>query len=149
MSATVRTPPPTVSGMKARRAVRSTMSRSVPATFGGRRDVQEDEFVGALGRIALGELGRVALIDEVHEARALDDAAVGDVQAGDDPPAQHQAAFTSSTKFARSRRPSAPLRSGWNWTPSVRPRAMADTNASPWVVSATTIVSLVVVGAPA
>ena len=34
MSSTLRTPPPTVSGMKARRAVRSTMSSSVPRPSG-------------------------------------------------------------------------------------------------------------------
>ena len=78
--------------MNARRAVRSTMSRSVPRPFGRGGDVEEDELVGALGGVALGELGRIALIDEIDEVGALDDAAVGDVEAGDDAAAEHQAA---------------------------------------------------------
>ena len=99
------------------------------AALGRGGDVEEDELVGALRGVALGELGRIALVDEVDEAGALDDAAVGDVEAGDDAAAEHQAARTRSTKLASSRRPSRPLRSGWNWTPSSAPRATADTNA--------------------
>ena len=68
------------------------MSRSVPRRSGAARDVEEDELVGAFGRVALGELGRVALVDEVDEAGALDDAAVGDVEARDHAAAEHQAA---------------------------------------------------------
>ena len=62
------------------------------AALGRGGDVEEDELVGALGRVALGELGRIALVDEVDEAGALDDPAVGDVEARDDPAAEHQAA---------------------------------------------------------
>ena len=63
------------------------------ATALGRgRDVEEDELIGAFGRVALGELGGIALIDEVDEAGALHDAAVGDVEARDHPAAEHQAA---------------------------------------------------------
>ena len=58
ISSTVRTPPPTVSGMNARRAVRSTMSRSVPRRSGAAADVEEDELVGALCGVALGEFRR-------------------------------------------------------------------------------------------
>ena len=78
----------------------------------GRADVEEDELVGALGRIALGEGGRVALVNEVFEADALDDATVGHIEAWDHAPAKHQAARTRSTKLASRRRPSRPLRSG-------------------------------------
>ena len=106
------------------------------APLGRRGDVEEDELVGALGGVALGELGRIALVDEVDEPGALDDPAVGDVEARDDAPAQHQAARTRSTKLASSRRPSGPLRSGWNWTPSNAPRATAETNAPPCSVVA-------------
>src|SRR4051794_7884608 len=101
------------------------------AAFGRCRDVEEDKFVRALRGITLGKLGRITLVDEVDETRALDDAAVGDIKARDDAPAEHQAARTRSTKFASKRRPSRPLRSGWNWTPSSEPRAMADTNVAP------------------
>ena len=92
ISSTLRTPPPTVSGTNARRAVRSTMSRSVAAALGRGGDVEEHELVGALAGVPLGELGRVALVDEVDEAGALDDAAVRDVEARDHAAAEHQAA---------------------------------------------------------
>ena len=49
-----------------------------------RGDVEEDELVGALGVVALGELHRVARVADVDEVRALDDAAGVDVQARDD-----------------------------------------------------------------
>ena len=54
------------------------------ALVGGRRDVEEDELVGALGVVVRGELDRVAGVADVDELRALDDAAVVDVHAGDD-----------------------------------------------------------------
>ena len=90
------------------------------ATLGRGGDVEEDELVGALGRVALGELGRIALVDEVDEARALDDAAVGDVEAGDDPAAQHQAARADRDEVGEQAQAvgAAPL--GWNWTPEDR-----------------------------
>ena len=97
ISSTVRTPPPTVSGTNARRAVRSTTSSSVPRRSGG-GDVEEHELVGALAGVALGQLGRIALVDEVDEARALDDAAIGDVEAGDDPAAEHQDATPAGAR---------------------------------------------------
>ena len=77
----------------ARRPLDDVEQRAAP--LGRGRDVEEDELVGALGRVALGQLGRIALVDEVDEAGALDDAAVGDVEAGDDAAAEHQAARTS------------------------------------------------------
>ena len=73
----------------ARRPLDDVEERAAALRGGG--DVEEDELVGALGGVALGELGRVALVDEVDEAGALDDAAVGDVEAGDHPAAEHQA----------------------------------------------------------
>src|SRR5205814_8864239 len=89
------------------------------------RDVQEDQLVRALTRVALGELRWIAFVDEIDEVRALDDAAVRDVEAGDHPVAEHQrpAAATKTgsrsieepsepTKFASSRSPSRPLCSG-------------------------------------
>ena len=82
------------------------------AALGSGRDVEEDDLVGAFEGVALGELGRIALVDEVDEARALDDAAVGHVEARDHAAAEHQAARTRSTKLASRRRPSVPLRSG-------------------------------------
>ena len=49
-----------------------------------RGDVEEDELVGALGVVALGELDRVARVADVDEVRALHDAPGVDVEARDD-----------------------------------------------------------------
>src|SRR5436190_4530579 len=124
-------------------------------TFGCGSDVEEDELVGALCGVALGQRRRVALVDEIDEAGALHDAAVRDVETRDDTVAEHQRTAAaasggvgvgpgagqrplraSSTAFARSCRPSSPLRSGWNWTPSTFPRPTALTNDAPCVVRA-------------
>ena len=94
--------------------------RAAPLRGGG--DVEEDELVGAFAGVPLGQLGRIALVDQVDEAGAFDDAAVGHVEAWDHASTEHQAARTRSTKLASRRRPSAPLRSGWNWTPTIGPR---------------------------
>ena len=48
---------------------------------GGGRDVEEHQLVGALAEVALRELGRVALVHEVDEVRALHDPAPIDVEA--------------------------------------------------------------------
>ncbi len=54
------------------------------AAFVGGGDVEEDDLVGAGGGVAVGELGGVAGVDDVDELDAFDDAAVPDVEAGDD-----------------------------------------------------------------
>ena len=54
------------------------------------RDVEEDEFVGPLAVIAVGELDRVAGVTQVDEVDALDDPAAGDVQAGNDALGEHE-----------------------------------------------------------
>ena len=77
-------PPPIVNGMKTSFAVRRASSTIVSPLLVRRRDVEEDELVGALGVVAGGELDRVAGVAEVDEVGALDDAAAIDVEAGDD-----------------------------------------------------------------
>ena len=47
-----------------------------------RGDVQKDQFVGALLVIASGKLHRIARVAQVDEVHAFDDAAAGDVEAG-------------------------------------------------------------------
>ena len=47
-------------------------------------DVEEDEFVGALLVVAIGQFDGIARIAQVDEVNAFDDAAGGDVEAGDD-----------------------------------------------------------------
>src|SRR6185369_17033288 len=132
------------------------------ARLDARRDVEEHELVGALGRVAGGELGRIALVDQVDEAGALDDAPGCDVEARDDTATEHaqfpplvppaptgeysaprpaDSAAAQRTKFASTRRPSPPDRSGWNWTPRTFSRSIADTNGLPWRVSARTAAS--------
>ena len=85
-----RTPPPIVSGMNSRSAVRRATSSSVAALLGARRDVEEDDLVRALALVALGELHRIADVAQLHELRALHDAPALHVQADDEPPRQHQ-----------------------------------------------------------
>src|SRR5947207_4558685 len=117
-----------------------------PAALGRGRDVEEDELVRALVGVALRELRRITLVDEIDEPCAFHDPPVRDIEARDDPPAKHQAGTarlaasrperTSSTRLASRRRPSAPLRSGWNCTPRTLSRAIALTNEAPWPVRA-------------
>jgi len=84
MSSTVRMPPPTVTGMKQRSAVRATTSRMMGRSSCGRRDVEEAELVGALGVVAGRHLDRVAGVGQVQELDALHYAARLHVEAGDD-----------------------------------------------------------------
>ena len=54
-----------------------------------RGNVQEAQFVGALPIVQLRLLDRIAGIDQIDEVHALDDAAVLDVETGDDAGLQH------------------------------------------------------------
>ena len=54
------------------------------AGVAGGGDVEEDQFVGALAVVAVGQFDGVAGIAQVDEVDALDDAAAGDVETGDD-----------------------------------------------------------------
>ena len=65
-----------------------------------RGDVEERDLVGALGVVAGGQLDRVALVGQVDEAHALDDAPAGDVEAGDQSDAAHAAIPSSTLKPA-------------------------------------------------
>ena len=101
-------------------------------------DVQEDDLVRALDGVALRQLGGIALVGEIDELRSLDDAAVGDVEAGDYSTGKHHAtseagappattrgaaarapgpAATSARKLPSSRWPAAADFSGWNCRP--------------------------------
>ena len=55
----------------------------------GRRNVQESQFVGAGGVIGDGRLDGIAGVAQIDEVDALDDAAVLDVEAGNDAGFQH------------------------------------------------------------
>ena len=59
----------------------------------GRRDVEKDELVGAVLRVARGHLDRVADVAQLDEAHALDDAPLGDVEAGDQALLDHAITF--------------------------------------------------------
>ena len=96
-----------------------------------RRDVEEDELVGAELRVAGRELDRVADVAQRLEADALDDPAARDVEAGDHALLDHLSAFSST------RAPAAPLRSGWNWTPASGPDSTAATSGPSCSTSAT------------
>ena len=65
-------------------ATASMMCRIRSRLVAGRGDVEEGEFVGALLVVAARDLDRIAGVAQLDEVDALDDAAVGDVEAGND-----------------------------------------------------------------
>ena len=67
-------------------------------------DVEEAELVGAGGVIGARRLDRVAGVGQVDEAHALDDAAVLDVEAGDDADLQGHAASAPGDELQRRAR---------------------------------------------
>src|SRR3990172_1033868 len=81
MPAVERTPPPTVRGTNSRRAVRTTSSSSV---------------------------ARPSRTPQVHEARALHDAAAGHVEAGDDATEQHRSGAREGHGVGEQAQPAAP-----------------------------------------
>ena len=93
MSASLRTPPPTVSGMKQASAVRLTTSSSVPRASWLAVMSREAEFVGAGRVVGDRRLDRIAGIAQIDEIDALDDATVLDVEAGDHAGLQHAWSF--------------------------------------------------------
>ena len=84
MSSVVRTPPPTVSGMKQTSAVRRTTSSRMPRSswLAVMSRKQSSSAPGLV--VGDGALDRIAGVAQVDEIDALDDAAVLDVEAGDD-----------------------------------------------------------------
>ena len=83
-SSTLRTPPPTVSGMKTCVRDRLDDVEDEAALVAARGDVEEGELVGALLVVAPRDLDRIAGIAQADEVDAFDDAPGGDVEAGDD-----------------------------------------------------------------
>jgi hypothetical protein len=62
-------------------------------------DVEQDNFVGSLLRVACCQSGWISRIDEVDELDAFDYAAIADVEAGDDAASEH-GLFLSSRYIA-------------------------------------------------
>ena len=89
MSSTVRTPPPTVSGMKQASAVRVTTSKMVSRFSWLAVMSRKQQLVGAGRVIGDRRLDRIAGVAQIDEVDALDDAAVLDVEAGDDADLEH------------------------------------------------------------
>ena len=96
-------PPPIVNGMKTLSAVRRASSTIVSRRLVRGGDVEEDQLVGALGVVALGQLDRVAGVAQADEVGALDDAPAVDVEAGDDALEDHRPRVAAA---AQSRGPS-------------------------------------------
>ena len=89
MSSVVRTPPPTVSGMKQRDGRALDDVEDGVAVLVARRDVEEAQLVGAGRVVGGGRLDGIAGVLQVDEVDALDDAPVLDVEAGDDADFEH------------------------------------------------------------
>ena len=89
-----------------RRALDQLDDRIMAEDTGG--DVEENELVGTVLGVACGHFHRVADVAQLDEAHALDNAAPGDVKAG------NQALLDHAITFLSRRAPAAPLRSGWN-----------------------------------
>ena len=114
--------------MNARRAVRRRCRGACRDRSGG-GDVEEDDLVGALARRSARRARAGRLVDEVDEARALRRPARSRRRGREMLRTEHQAgtatpaawAATMADEVASRRSPSAPLRSGWNWTPTRRP----------------------------
>jgi hypothetical protein len=75
-----------------RGAANGVEQRAAALVRGG--DVEQDDFVGAFRAWRCGERGGIAGVDEVDELDAFDDAAVADVEAGDDAFGQHWREFS-------------------------------------------------------
>ena len=103
-SATVRTPPPTVSGMNTCDATASMIEQDHVALVAGRGDVEEGELVGALLVVARGDLDRIAGVPQLDEVDALDDTAGGDVEAGNDSLGEHRGRCPSPRSRRRGRK---------------------------------------------
>ena len=79
-------------------------------------DVEEDQFVGALLVVAVGQLHRIAGIAQVDEVDALDHAAGGDIETGNDAFGEHLQLHEVPHDLAG---PAGPDFSGWNCTPKM------------------------------
>ena len=89
MSSTLRTPPPTVSGMKqASRGAPHHVENDVALLVAG-GDVEEGELVGARGVIGDRRCDRIAGVAQLEELHAFDDSAVLDVETGNDADFEH------------------------------------------------------------
>jgi hypothetical protein len=69
----------------------------------GGRDVEERQLVGALAVVQRGQLDRVPGVAQVLEVDALDDAAVVDVEAWDDPDREANGRVSSSASVSVNR----------------------------------------------
>ena len=97
-SSTLRTPPPTVSGMNTCAATASMIGRIMSRAVAGGGDVEEGELVGALLVVARGDLHRIAGIAQLDEVDALDDAAGGHVEAGNDAFREHGSSVVDDSR---------------------------------------------------
>ena len=107
-SSTALTPPPTVSGMNT--CVRDALDHVVEqaARLDARADVEERELVGALLVVAARDLDRIAGVAQVDEVDALDDPALGDVEAGNDALGEHLSPRLAPARLLRSLKSSVP-----------------------------------------
>jgi hypothetical protein len=82
-------PPPTVNGILIARATSVHEAHQRFTFFNRGRNIEENEFIGALPRIFSRQLHRVTGIAQVHEISALYGATVFDIEAGYDAFCKH------------------------------------------------------------
>ena len=94
-------------------------------------DVVEDDLVDLVVVETTAEVGGRRDVDVVLELLRLRDPAVDHVEAGDESLGQHRVPVPGSRSRARSRRPSSPLFSAWNWVAIRFSRATTEQNSTP------------------
>ena len=88
-SATERIPPPTASGIKTFRAVRATTSAMMSRSSLDAVMSRNTSSSAPCPVVAVGQLDRIARVAQVDEVDALDHAAAGDVETGNDALGEH------------------------------------------------------------
>ena len=103
------------------------------AALDRRGDVEDHDLVDALDVVAPRQRGGIAGIAQPFEVHALDDLAVANVEAGDDPLRQHPSPSSYARQLlSESRRPASPDFSGWNCTADTLSRSTAALNGTPY-----------------
>ena len=91
MSATERTPPPTVKGIVSASATRFYGSEGGSARLPGGGDVEQTQLVGLASVVSHRAFHRISLVGQILETYSLDHPAVLHVETRNDPSSEHRA----------------------------------------------------------